>query len=181
MSAIHVKEKLTTINNWTILLLPKDQSLKLPSRGQVMVKGTINKFAFQTALEPDGRGSHWLHVDAAIQKAAKVVPGDTIELVIESTKDWPEPLVPADINAMVNTNAQLQKLWARVTPMARWEWIRWINSTSQPQTRKSRIEVAKSKLLRGKRRPCCFNRSMCCVPDVSKNGLLIETTAMARA
>jgi hypothetical protein len=35
-----------------------------------MVKGTINGFSFQTALESDGKGSHWFRVDYALSKAA---------------------------------------------------------------------------------------------------------------
>lgn len=67
-------------------------------------------------------------------------------------------------------------LWKRVTPIARWDWIRWIQSTKNPQTRKKRIDVEFSKLSKGMKRPCCFNRSMCCDPYVSKNGVLLEPT-----
>jgi hypothetical protein len=58
--------------------------------------------------------------------------------------------------------------------MARWEWIRWIGATNNTETRQRRIEVALSKLSHGERRPCCFNRSMCCIPEVSQNGALLE-------
>jgi|SRR5882672_8528387 len=172
MSLIHLEAKLFAIGNWVILKLPKEASAQLPSRGQAMVRGTINDFHFQTALEPDGKGSHWLNVDKSMQKSAKVAVGDTVQLAIESTKEWPEPTIPADIQAALDASPEVQKLWARITPMARWEWIRWIGATSQTETRKRRIEVACSKLMAGERRPCCFNRSMCCVPEVSKNGVL---------
>lgn len=171
---IRFKSKLFKIGSWTILQLPQEASAQLPSRGQVMVKGTINSFQFQTALEPDGMGSHWLNVDKNLQEAAKVSAGDTATLEIESTKDWPEPNIPADIKKGLADNPETQHLWSRITPMARWEWIRWINSTSNPETRKKRIEVSRSKLTAGDRRPCCFNRNMCCVPEVSKNGVLLE-------
>jgi hypothetical protein len=174
MSVIRFKAKPYTIGSWTVLLLPKEASLKLPSRGQVMVKGAINGFHIHTALEPDGNGSHWLNVDKNLQKSAHALAGDTATLEIESTKDWPEPNVPADLKTALGRHPAVQKLWTDITPMARWEWIRWIGSTSRDETRKRRIEVAFSKLSSGERRPCCFNRSMCCVPDVSKNGVLLE-------
>jgi hypothetical protein len=174
MPIIHFKTKLFTINTWTILKLPKAASAKLPSRGQVMVKGVINGFRFQTALEPDGNGSHWFKVGKSMQTSAKVSAGDTVELAVEPTKEWPEPDVPSDWKAALDTSPHIQTLWLDVTPMARWEWLRWIGSTSQMETRKRRIEVACSKLLAGERRPCCFNRNMCCVPSVSKNGVLLE-------
>ena len=63
MPVIRFEAKLFSIDTWVILRLPIGASAKLPSRGQVMAKGTINDFQFQTALEPDGKGSHWFRVD----------------------------------------------------------------------------------------------------------------------
>ena len=172
MSVIQFKTKLFQIGPWTIALLPADASAGLPSRGQVMVKGTINGAPLVTALEPDGNGSHWFRVEKRLQKTIGAEAGDTVSLAVEATKDWPEPAVPADVQKALVDNPRIHPLWTRVTPMARWEWLRWINSTSKEETRKNRIAVAASKLLHGERRPCCFNRNMCCVPEVSKNGVL---------
>ncbi len=172
MPVIHFEAKIEKIGTWIIARVPKSASLKLPSRSPVMVLGTINGFGFQAALEPDGIGSHWLHVDATIQKATKIHVGETVALEIESTKDWPEPAIPPDIHKALAADVQIQDLWASITPMSRWEWIRWIGATNNSETRGRRIEVASSKLRAGMRRPCCFNRSMCCVPEVSKNGVL---------
>ena len=173
MSIIHFETKLFTIGSWTILKLPQSASVKLPSRGQVMVKGTLNGHDFQTALEPDGNESHWFKVDDSLRKATHTAAGDTVTLALESTKKWPEPPIPADWKTAL-ANPDIHALWMRITPLARWEWLRWIGSTSQSETRKRRIEVACSKLVAGERRPCCFNRNMCCVPQVSKNGVLLE-------
>lgn len=180
MPTIRFKTKLFDINSWTILQLPQAVSAQLPSRGQVMVRGTINDVPFQTPLEPDGAGSHWFRVDKTLQKAAKAEAGDTVTLAMEPTKDWPEPTLPADWKAALAANPQIHALWTRVTPLARWEWLRWIGSTSQSETRKRRIQVACSKLMAGERRPCCFNRNMCCIPAVSKNGVLLEPTQTAK-
>jgi len=179
MPTIHFEATPFQINGWTIVKLPQSASAKLPSRGQVMVGGTINDFAFQTALEPDGRGGHWLNIDKNMQKSADVEVGEPVTLEIESTKLWPEPNIPADIKATLDASPKLQALWEDVTPMARWEWIRWIGATAKSETRAHHIEVAVSKLTRGERRPCCFNRSMCCVPEVSKNGVLLEPVGVS--
>jgi Bacteriocin-protection, YdeI or OmpD-Associated/Domain of unknown function (DUF1905) len=178
MPAIQFTAKPYSIDSWTVLHLPAEASAKLPSRGQVMVKGTINDVPFQDALEPDGNGGHWLAVGPKLMASAHVSTDDSAELSIEATKDWPEPVIPKDLQKLLNDNADLQQFWAVVTPMARWEWIRWIGSTKQAATREHRLEVAASKLRRGERRPCCFNRSMCCVPDVSKNGVLLEPASV---
>jgi hypothetical protein len=168
--------QLFNIDSWIILQLPEEVSIQLPSRGQTMVKGTINGAPFKTALEPDGKGSHWFRPDDSLLKAAKATTGDTVELEIESTKDWPEPEVPADIQKALAADAKAHALWKIITPMARWDWIRWIRATLQPETRNRRIEVALSKLKHGERRPCCFNRTMCTEFSVSKSGVLLDPT-----
>ena len=65
--------------------------------------------------------------------------------------------------------------WIDITPMARWEWVRWITSTRSPATRARRVEVGISKLDRGSRRPCCFDLASCTDPDLSRSGKLVPT------
>lgn len=174
MSLIRFETKLYTIGSWTIIRLPKSVSAKLPSRGMVLVKGTINGSLFKAVLEPDGKLAHWFRIDAALSKTIKAKAGDTVTLAIEPDTDWPEPKVPIDIKSGLTTVPEAQALWNKIMPMARWDWIRWIGSTKSSETRKRRIEVAASKLKSGEHRPCCFNRNMCCEPAVSNNGVLID-------
>ena len=174
MSTIRFEAKLFKIGSWTLLRLPKSASTKLPSRGMTMVEGTINGFRFQAALEPDGKGSHWFRVDKTMRAAAGADSGDTVTLAIEPLKEWPEPKVPADLKTALAAAPQAHTLWMDITPMARWDWIRWIGSTKNPDTHKRRIEVTFSKFKAGKRRPCCFNRTECTEPYVSNNGILLE-------
>ena len=170
MSVIRFRAKPFKIGEWTILQLPMSASGKLPSRGMVLVKGTVNGSPFKTPLEPDGRGSHWLKVDKNMKAAA----GEIAELAIEPSKDWPEPEMPADLQKALAADHEANAIWQDVTPMARWDWLRWIASTAKSETRQRRIRVALSKLKAGTRRPCCFNRALCTVPEVSKGGALLE-------
>lgn len=181
MSTIRFEAELFTIGSWTILRLPKSASAQLPSRGMTMVEGTINDFPFQAALEPDGKLSHWLRVDETLREGAGAEAGDTVMLAIEPAKEWTEPQLPDDLESALAADPQTHALWLDCTTMARWDWIRWINATAQQETRRRRIEVAFSKLKSGMRRPCCFNRSMCTEPYVSKNGVLFEPAEMTAA
>lgn len=174
---IRFKAPLYTLKKWTILRLPEKDSLKLPSRGQVAVKGIINGHEFQTVLEPDGYWGHWMRVDSKLQKAADVRAGDTATLEMTPTKDWPDPEVPKDFKEALEIAPQkVKNKWHDITSMARWEWIRWVNATSSIDTRAIRIEKSVSKLNGSHRRPCCFNLAACTDPYLSKSGRLMEPT-----
>jgi hypothetical protein len=172
---IRFNAALYTAEKQTILRLPEKASAKLPSRGQVAVKGTINGHSFQAVVEPDGSMGHWMTVDRKLRQAAGLGAGETATLEIEPFKDWPEPKVPQDLQAALAAAPQnIQEMWKDITPMARWEWVRWVNATQNPDTRKRRVEVSISKMKSGKRRPCCFNLASCTDPSLSKNGRLVE-------
>ena len=172
--AIRFEAQLRTIGGRTVLRLPAEASAKLPSRGQVAVEGLLDGQVFQAVLEPDGRRGHWLRADEELRQALAADEGDTVALEVEPAKDWPEPGIPEDFQAALAGAPDTGELWKSITPMARWEWVRWINATKNRQTRERRIEVAISKLRSGKRRPCCFDLATCTDPDLSRNGMLLE-------
>ena len=145
-----------TERSWTLLTLPKNASAKLPSRGMTMVEGIINGFPFRAALEPNGKGSHWLRVNKAMHDAAGADAGDTVTVEITRAGEEPETRVPMDLRKALAAAPLPQALWADITPIARRDWILWISSAKQPETRRRRIEKACAMLASGKRRVCCF-------------------------
>jgi len=179
-NAIRFEAKLFTIGTWTIIRLPESASAKLPSRGMIMVAGTINGASFKTLLEPDGRygagkkPSHWFRPEKKLLDEAGAAAGDTVQVSLEPTKEWVEPEVPDDLKKALSDSPKADALWKDITPSARWDWIRWIRAVKTPETRQKHIEVALDKLNRGMRRPCCFNRNMCSEPYVSKNWTLLD-------
>ncbi len=68
----------------------------------------------------------------------------------------PEPKVPTDLSHALAAAPKAEVLWRGLTPIARRDWISWIESAKQQETRKRRIAQIFSKLASGKRRPCCF-------------------------
>jgi len=173
-ATIQFDAPLSRIDSSPVMRLPDAASRKLPSRGQVAVRGTIGGAKFETVLEPDGESGHWMRIAPALQRAAGIGMGDTAMVAIEVTKDWPEPRVPDDLAAaLAAAPPAIKDVWADITPMARWEWVRWVNATKNEDTRRRRVEVSISKMESGKRRPCCFNLAGCTDPDLSKNGKLL--------
>jgi hypothetical protein len=144
---------------WTFLKLPKEASAKLPSRGMTSVEGTLNGFPFRATLEPDGQGCHWLKVERKIREAAGAEAGDVVALEIAPAAKEPEPKVPADLRKALAAAPKARESWSDITPLARRDWIHWIVSAKQAETRARRIRNACSMLAAGKRRPCCFDRS----------------------
>jgi hypothetical protein len=147
-------------DSWTFLILPKNASAKLPTRAITPIEGTINGVAFQAALEPDGQKSHWLKVDRKLSKSAGAKAGDIVRLEIAPAAKDSEPEVPADLRkALAASNPKTRAMWSDITPNARRDWIHWIASAKQEETRTRRVENACSMLGAGKRRVCCFDRS----------------------
>ncbi len=149
-------------SSWTFLTLSTAASKRLPSRGMVSVKGTFNGSPFQAALDPDGKGGHWLKVERKLSEAAGAEAGDTVTLEIApvAPDEEPEPKVPPDLKkALSAAPAKAREVWADITPAGRRDFIHWITSGKRAETRVKRIDTACDMLAKGKRRPCCFDRS----------------------
>jgi uncharacterized protein YdeI (YjbR/CyaY-like superfamily) len=65
--------------------------------------------------------------------------------------------VPTDLRKALAITPVAKAQWRDLTPIARRDFITWIDSAKQPETRRRRIERAASMLVAGKRRPCCFS------------------------
>lgn len=64
--------------------------------------------------------------------------------------------MPADLEkALVADKTALVK-WEDITPLARNEWICWVESVKTPKKRKEHIHRTVSELKEGMRRPCCW-------------------------
>lgn len=149
-----------TPEKWTFLKLPKGASAKLPSRGPATVEGTLNDHRFTATCEPDGQGGHWLKVDEGLRVAAGAEAGDMVTLRVVPVEREPEPEVPPDVRkALAAADPRAREVWSDITPVARRDWIRWMTSGKKAETRLVRIGKACDMLAKGKRRPCCFDRS----------------------
>lgn len=171
MTNIKFKSSLEQINDWLIIKLPQEISEQLPTRGLILTMGTINQTFVNFPFEPDGNGGHFYKLYDTNLDMTKFKAGDLVDVVFSISKDGFEPPMPEDVETML-INEGLMAFWGTLTVKARWEWIRWIRSTNNPETRKKRIGIAFSKMNHGSRRPCCFNTNQCTDTTVAKSGVL---------
>lgn len=64
--------------------------------------------------------------------------------------------VPKDFADALLSHKTALALWNDITPLARNEWICWVEEAKKEETRARRIQVGMSKLNSGMRRPCCW-------------------------
>ena len=64
--------------------------------------------------------------------------------------------MPPDLRQALTADAAALRAWNDITPLARNEWICWVEGAKLIETRKRRVERAHTELAEGKRRPCCW-------------------------
>lgn len=64
--------------------------------------------------------------------------------------------LPQDLHKVLTASPAMLTAWEDITPLARNEWICWIEDAKKPETRAKRIAQAQENLIGGKRRPCCW-------------------------
>lgn len=64
--------------------------------------------------------------------------------------------VPQDLRMLLEESSSLLARWQDLTPLARNEWLCWVEDAKKAETRQKRIKRLTEDLHKGKRRPCCW-------------------------
>jgi uncharacterized protein YdeI (YjbR/CyaY-like superfamily) len=64
--------------------------------------------------------------------------------------------LPGDLRTALERDSAALATWRDITPLARNEWICWIESAKKEETRSKRVDWGRESLGEGKRRPCCW-------------------------
>jgi uncharacterized protein YdeI (YjbR/CyaY-like superfamily) len=64
--------------------------------------------------------------------------------------------LPRDLREALIADPAVLEAWRDITPLARNEFICWVEDAKQAETRARRIRRAREELAEGKRRPCCW-------------------------
>lgn len=79
-----------------------------------------------------------------ISVLAQKIPGGTVHKL------------PADLKKVLSKDKKLREIWNDITPLARNEWICWVEGAKLIETRERRVTRTHDELLEGMRRPCCW-------------------------
>ena len=64
--------------------------------------------------------------------------------------------IPHDLKKELISSPKVIENWESLTPLARNEWICWVEFVKKEETRRDHIKRVRVELLEGKRRPCCW-------------------------
>jgi len=97
-----------------------------------------------------GRSSAWVRRDSPLSAryidpmSSRRVPGGAVREL------------PADLRKALIANPTSLDAWKDITPLARNEFICWVEEAKQQMTRERRIRRTQEELEEGQRRPCCW-------------------------
>jgi len=64
--------------------------------------------------------------------------------------------LPPDLRKTLVSSTTALAAWHDITPLARNEFICWVEDAKKPETRERRIRRTREELKEGQRRPCCW-------------------------
>ena len=85
-----------------------------------------------------------LSCDKAAMAQDRLIPGGVVH---DLSADFAEAL---------KSRPAALATWGDITPLARNEWICWVEPAKKLETRRKRIDWGCESLSEGKRRPCCW-------------------------
>jgi len=138
------------VGTWTFLNIPLEVSNTFGSKGQVKVKGTINGYPYRSTALPMGDGTHYLVVGRDIRDHVHATEGDTIKVIMELDTEERQVEIPEVLQNAMKSHPNAVEAFDRMTYSHKKEWINWILSAKQVETRQRRAEKAIATFSQGK-------------------------------
>jgi hypothetical protein len=125
---------------WTFLEMPFSVEKEFGSKARVAVTGTMNGFAFQNSLMPNGDGTHSMMVSKTLQAGAKAAAGDIVTVAIAVDRSKRVVKAPPELKEALSTNKAAAAAFEALSYSHRKEFTEWIESAKKDDTRVSRAE-----------------------------------------
>jgi hypothetical protein len=121
-------------------------------KGQVKVKAVFDdKVIYRGSLAKMGLPCHILGVTKEVRLKLNKSFGDKMKVEIEQDLEIREVSVPDDVSALLGENSRAKKFYESLSYTDRKEYMRWIESAKQEETRQRRIGMFLEKLKNKKR------------------------------
>jgi hypothetical protein len=134
------------------IIFPYDVQELYGVRGQVKVKAIFdNAVEYRGSLAKMGMPCHILGITKEIRYLLGKTFGDEITVELEKDIEERVVIVPGDIADILNTHPKAKKFYESLSYTDQKEYIRWIETTQNPETRARRIGIFVDKLKVGKR------------------------------
>jgi hypothetical protein len=134
----------TPEKGWSGLAIPSDF---LGVRGRVWLRGTLEGHPFWVAAQPMGDGNHWVTVNREMRAEMGLVGDEEVEAVFVQADGPPELTVPDDLRRALESHAEAQALFQRMSHNHRKEYIRWVAEAKRPETRARRASQAIERII----------------------------------
>jgi hypothetical protein len=116
-------------------------------KGRVAVKAIFDEqVIYRGSLMKMGFPCHVLGITKEVREKLGKNPGDTIKVVIEHDLEVREVIIPEDVKPLLDEHPRAKKYFEGLAYTDRKEYIRWIESAKQEETRSRRIELFIAKL-----------------------------------
>ena len=132
-------ERLPGDELWTVLVMPFDAEQVFGTKGSVRVRGTINGVPFRRSIHPRDDGRHFMMLNKEMRKAAGMVVGEPVQVVMEQDTGERTVDVPPDLAEALATDAVFGEVYEGLAHSRRFEFVRYLEQTQNPETRQRRI------------------------------------------
>ncbi len=139
------------VGTWTYLNIPPEVSAAFGSKGQVKVKGTVNRYPFRSTALPHGDGTHYLVIGKEMRDQIHATQGDTVQVTIELDLADRQVELPEDVEQALSVNPQVMGQFDKLALSHKKEYLNWILNAKQETTRKRRISKMLEMLAQGKK------------------------------
>lgn len=90
------------VGTWTFFNVPFNVEDSFGKKGQVKVKGTINKFPYRSSVMPHGDGTHYMVINQTIRQAIGVSSGDKVTVTMKIDDEPRTVTVPEDFQRVLD-------------------------------------------------------------------------------
>ncbi len=127
-------------DTWNFVVLP-DAVVAALGRPPFAVRGTLAGAPFRGSAAR-GEGVVRVPVTAELRARAGVARGDRVEVRIELDREPPALDVPAELQAVLDSDRTLRTAWDAMAPSHRRAWAQYVGEAARPETRARRAAKA---------------------------------------